>query len=176
MEENKLCQCCGKNHAARCYEEKKSSERKFYCLDCYSRLFLDGGNGDSLTTCPYCGTTFAEVKASKLVGCAHCYQSMWEGIFPLVEKMQGREAHNGKLPPVDGVYGGFDGEDYTPEYRAEAMKQARFQRQCRELEIIIEKLKAEEAYEEAKGYADKLSAMKNNAAIEEDFVWRTRRQ
>ncbi len=178
MEENKLCQCCGINHAARCYEDKKSGVTWFYCLECYAALFLEGGDGGeegSYENCPYCGTDLAEVKASKIVGCAHCYRVMWEGIFPMVERMQGKEAHAGRTPPIVGNLDTSGIEKAFPaEYRAQAMQRARFERQCRELEIIIDSLKAKGLFEEAKGYAEKLAVMKNNGAIEEDFVWRTR--
>ena len=94
----------------------------------------------------------------------------------MIYKMQGEKAHRGKTPPLDGDYGDpYDYEDTVgAEYRAKAIAQARYERQCRELTIIIEKLKAEGNFEDAKSYAEKLAAIKSRAAIEEDFVWRTR--
>ena len=59
-------------------------------------------------------------------------------------------------------------------FRAQAVALARFERQCNELEVIISKLKAENNFEDAKGYADKLSSMRSKSSIEEEFVWRTR--
>ncbi len=179
MEERKLCQCCKKNQAARTYEhaEEGKIKREFYCLECYSRLFLEAnGEESSLTSCPYCGMTLAEVKTGKLVGCAHCYDTMQAGIYPMIRKMQGGRAHTGKTPPLEGEYGDpYDFEDTVgAEYRAKAILQARFERQCQELEIIIKKLRAEKNFEDAKCYEEKLTSMKNRAAIEEDFVWRTR--
>ncbi len=180
MEEKRICQCCKKNHAARSYEvdKKKPELREFYCLECYSHLFLEENGGDegSLSSCPYCGMTLEEIKTGKLVGCAHCYQTMQTGLYPMIEKMQGGRAHRGKTPPLEGEFGDiYVGDNpFGKKYRAEAVAQARFERQCRELEIIIEKLKSEEDFEGAKSYADKLAVMKNRSAIEEDFVWRTR--
>ncbi len=149
-------------------------------MRCYARLFLDGGSGDeehAREICPYCGMSLSEVQAGKLVGCAHCYTTMQAGIFPMVEKMQGDKAHRGKTPPLEREYGDpYDFEDTVgEEYRAKAMEQARYERQCRELETIIEKLKAEGDFAGAKNYEEKLTAMGNRSAIEEDFVWRTRR-
>ncbi len=170
--EEKLCQCCKKNHAARSYENE-NGKRELYCLDCYSRLFLEGGSSEenSLSACPYCGTSLSEVKNSKLVGCAHCYRSMQAGLFPLVKKMQSGRAHTGKTPPVEGEYA----SPYVyGEYRARAVAQARYDRQTHELEIIIKRLHAEGRGEEASGYEEKLAAMKIRGTIEEDFVWRTR--
>lgn len=178
MEERKLCQCCKKRHIARTYTEKgKSGSLEFYCLDCYSRLFLDEVDfADGASVCPYCGMTAKEAQAGKLVGCAHCYQTMRSGVYPMIYKMQGERAHTGKTPPLDGDYAdGYDDENpLRVEYREKAVAQARYERQCRELTIIIAKLKAEKKFEDAKSYEEKLSAMRSRGAIEEDFVWRTR--
>ncbi len=175
--EDRLCQCCKKNHAARSFEGAKG-KRELYCLDCYSRLFLEGGSSEenSLGACPYCGTSLDEVKKSKLVGCAHCYSSMQTGLFPLVKKMQGGRAHTGKTPPLEGEYGSpYIGDDIMyGKYRAQAVAQTRYARQRRELEIIIDTLRSEGRGEEASGYEEKLAAMKIRGTIEEDFVWRTR--
>ena len=180
MEDRKLCQCCHKRHIARTHTEKGANSQtvEFYCLDCYSRLFLDEVNSavESAEICPYCGMTAKEAQAGKLVGCAHCYTAMQAAVYPMIYKMQGVRAHTGKTPPLEGDYGDpYDYEDTVgAEYRAKAVTQARYERQCRELSIIIDKLKAEGNFEDAKSYEEKLTAMKNRAAIEEDFVWRTR--
>ena len=178
MEGNRLCQHCQKRHAAKTYAEKIENQTvwSYYCLDCYSHIFLDEV-GESLSRCPYCGMTAEEVQKGKLVGCTHCYQSMQATLYPMIYNMQGQKAHRGKQPPLESEYGDpYDYEDTVgAEYRAKAMAQARYERQCRELEIIIAKLTAEERLEDVKGYREKLLAMKNRCAIEEDFVWRTRR-
>ena len=180
MEDKKLCQCCQKRHIVRTYTDKtkNGAQREFYCLDCYSRLFLDEADVtmESGQTCPYCGMTAKEAQAGKLVGCAHCYQTIGAAVYPMVYKMQGERAHKGKTPPLEGDYGDpYDYEDtVVAEYRDKAFAQARYERQCRELTIIIKKLKAEGNFEDAKSYEEKLTAMRNRAAVEEDFVWRTR--
>ncbi len=169
--EEKLCQHCKIRHAARSYADPKTPQkREFYCLECYSRLFIDEEGADE-PTCAFCGTTLAEAQKTKIVGCAHCYTTMQTGLTPMIRNMQGGRAHAGKTPPIEG----YSEPSSLGQYRQREIERARFERQCRELEIIIEKLKAEEKFEDAKGYAEKLAAMKNRLAIEEDFVWRTRR-
>lgn len=180
MEERKLCQCCKRRHVVKTHTEKGKNgiSVKFYCLDCYSRLFLDEVDlsAENTTICPYCGMSAKEAQAGKLVGCAHCYTALQSAVYPMIYKMQGERAHKGKTPPLDGFYGDvYDYEDaFGAEYRERAIAQARYERQCRELTIIIEKLKAENKFEDAKSYAEKLAAMKARGTIEEDFVWRTR--
>ena len=175
------CGHCGKNQAVKTYEEIKNGKKQveYYCLDCYHRLFLftDETEGDmDLTACPYCGTSLAEVKKSKLVGCAKCYKMLNGGMLPLIKKMQGEKAHTGKTPPLDGYDVNVDNGArlIADDFRKQAIALARFERQCNELEVIISKLKAENNYEDAKGYADKLSSMRSKSSIEEEFVWRTR--
>ncbi len=174
------CGHCGKNQAVKTYEEIKNGKKQveYYCLDCYHRLFLyaDETEGDfSLSACPYCGMTLAEVKKGKLVGCANCYKMMSVGTLPMIKKMQGEKAHRGKTPPLEGYDVNVGGAQATADgFRAQAVALARFERQCNELEVIIAKLKAENNYEDAKGYADKLSSMRSKSSIEEEFVWRTR--
>ncbi len=167
-----MCQHCKNKDAVRSYTDPKTpTKREFYCLECYEALFLSEEHGEELSACPYCGTALAEVQKSKLVGCAHCYTTMQEGVRPMILKMQGGRAHTGKTPSIEGYEKGY----VSAEFRRREIERARFERQCRELEMIIEKLKSEEKYEDAKGYAEKLAVMKNRSAIEEDFVWRTRR-
>ena len=174
------CCYCKQKEATKTYEQFKNGKRvvEYYCMDCYDRLFLAEENktdGGKLSVCPYCGITLREVTAGKLVGCAYCYTVMSEGVMPLVLKMQGERAHAGKTPPLEYGETQYGGEVYDETLRKKAVEKARFERQCNELEIIIAKLKAENNYEDAKGYADKLSSMRSNASIEEEFVWRTRR-
>lgn len=175
------CGYCGKNQAVKTYEEIKNGKKQveYYCLDCYHRLFLytDEGAGElSLSSCPYCGTSLAEVKKNKLVGCAKCYKMMNGGMLPMIKKMQGERTHRGKTPPLDGYDMRAEGGArlMADDFRKQAVALARFERQCNELEVIIAKLKAENNYEDAKGYADKLSSMRSKSTIEEEFVWRTR--
>ena len=171
------CGYCGKNEATKTYERIKDARRsvEYYCMDCYHKLFLDTDKAEgetSLSACPYCGMTIEEFRAGKIVGCAYCYRTMRAGILPTIVKMQGELSHTGKTPPLGD---GDMAEEPQGIFHAEATERARYQRQCNDLEIIIAKLKAENNYEDAKGYADKLSSMRSNTAIEEEFVWRTRR-
>ncbi len=123
---------------------------------------------EGLNKCPYCGTSLTEALKSGLVGCAHCYQEMWAGLFPLVKKMQGGRAHRGKTPPIEIA------EDLSSAYREKEVARARYLRQRTELQIIIKHLHAEGNHEDAQGYEEKLAAMEKSEKVEEDFVWRLR--
>ena len=176
------CGHCGKNQAVKTYEEIKNGKKtlEYYCLDCYHRLFLYAEEAEgvgALSACPYCGMSMSEVKKGNLVGCANCYKMMSGKMLPVIVKMQGEKAHRGKTPPLEGYEVNADmGTRFAVDaYHAQAVARARYERQCNELEVIIAKLKAEDDYEGARGYADKLSLMRSKSSIEEEFVWRTRR-
>ncbi len=174
------CSHCKKRQTAKTYETKKNGVvvREYYCLECYDRLFLDVKRSETNTAeCPYCGMAVQEIREKKLVGCAHCYDVLYGGVYPLIKKMQGERAHRGKTPPLDGDYGDpYDFDDVIgARYRAKAVERARFERQKTELETIIKKLEKEGNFEDKKSYEEKLTAMENSSTVEEDFVWRTRR-
>ena len=171
-----LCCHCKENQATKTYEQVKNGvlETLPYCFDCYQRLFInasDLSDGVALSVCPFCGTQAEEARKKKLVGCAYCYQTLYETLRVDIVKMQGEQAHCGKRPPVEGR---DPLKESTEEERRDLKRiaDAKYKRQCRELALIIEKLKKEKDFNAAKDYADKLSRMKSKAEIEEDFVWR----
>ena len=160
-----LCCNCKKNQAAKTYEQIKNGEKSttLYCLDCYERLFLyvkEAEGEKSLSACPYCGATKEEIVKSKLVGCGYCYKTLSDTVLPMVFSMQGAETHKGNCPPS----GEEDG--------CENYEQARFRRQCHELETVMEKLVAEKDFQGAKEYEEKLKRMQEKSEVEEEFVWR----
>ena len=160
------------------YEEIKGGKKTtvYYCLDCHRKLFLDVEfmrEDEAFSSCPYCGMTMEEFQKGKLVGCAHCYRTMRMGIMPSVLKMQGqKKAHCGKTPPLEMDDAFDDGFEFDAEFKTQKVAQTRYERQCNELNLIIKKLQDEGNFSEAKEYADKLSRMRSNATIEEEFVWR----
>ena len=175
------CCYCRNNEATKTYEQIKNNKKvvEYYCMDCYDKLFLGAelvDEASALSVCPKCGMTIEEFRAKKIVGCAYCYRSMRAGITPTIVKMQGEKSHRGKTPPIE--FGGefiTMGVEVPEEIRVQTIARDRFERQCNELEIIIAKLQKENNYEDAKSYADKLSSMRSNGKVEEEFVWRTRR-
>ena len=152
-----LCGHCKKNQATKTYEQIKKGNRSvaYYCLECYHKVFLDveiDGTGTSLSTCPYCGLTVAELKKRNLVGCANCYQMLESHLIPVITKMQGSEIHKGNVP-----------------YQTEKEK---MERRRLELAAIVEEYKLKKDYESARVYEERLVQLENG--VEEDYVWRNR--
>ena len=178
------CSYCNENEAVEIYKRVKNGveTEEHYCLQCYARLFLSAETEDGdRTVCPYCGMTLSEFRAGSIVGCANCYRTMYAGIFPALVRMQGEYAHVGKMPPLlpedEDV---LEKNQYASRlereaYRNASMKQARIERQCDEMEILSEYLRKQKDYEGSDGYEAKLAQMRSKSEVEEEFVWRTRR-
>ena len=84
--------------------------------------------------------------------------------------MQGKKTHKGKFPTLQTDTDNFNAT--FEEASEDEILKTRIERQSRELSLIIEKLIGEGNYKQAKDYADKLSQMKSENRIEEDFIWR----
>lgn len=177
------CCYCKENEAVETYKSTKDGTVAHYCMRCYARLFLSAKDvaqtGDG-SCCPYCGMTLAEYQARGVVGCASCYSALYAGIFSDLLQMQGERAHVGKTPPLlqndeQIVEANLYAAEYEKDlYRQAAMKQARRERQCAELEFLSERLRSRKDIEGAEGYEAKLSQLRDGSEVEEEFVWRTR--
>ncbi len=132
MEEKRICSLCRNNQVAHSYPSATNpDEVEYYCLECYPRLFLEGDEGKDLTECSHCGMLLSDVVKGKLVGCAHCYEEMWSGIFPLVEKMQGVRAYQGKNPNLSENISSEDDLLIDP-----IVEKVRHEKRCHELFVL----------------------------------------
>ena len=153
-----LCGNCKKNQATKTYEQIKQGKREvaYYCLECYHKLFIyaEETRDGEYSACPYCGTTATEVKRRKLVGCAHCYQTLQSVALEMVSSMQGGRAHKGKKP-----------------YETES---ERIMRRRGELREIQKKAQAEKDYDRARACETAISQLEEG--LEEEYVWQKRRR
>ena len=174
-----LCCKCRKNQAAKTYEQVKNGEKQteYYCLDCFERnfLYVEEEEGEKLlSSCPYCGVSGADILSKKLVGCGYCYRALASTVLPMVVRMQNTtRAHTGKKPPLgEEDLSVADASPPLYEYESKRREEARFKRQCHELEEVIGKLLSDGDFEGAKEYEEKLKRMKEKSVVEEEFVWR----
>lgn len=124
-----LCCVCKKNQAETICEKTtdEKTERRYYCSDCYRRLFESGKRRLSASTdvggekqtpqndvnnfnneesgaaakkarCPFCGTSVLDYESTRLLGCPECYRYLFDYIKDGVFLMQGGEPHSGKKP------------------------------------------------------------------------------
>ena len=144
-----LCVKCKKNPASRTYEQMRNGkvEYAYYCLKC-DEILRQTTYAD--TACSYCGTTLAQFKKTKLVGCAWCYQTLFAVISPVIERMQGGEMHRGKC--------------------AYKSPQERVRQRCEELSTLATRKYSEDDDEGAGVYEEKIDMLRKG--VEEDFVWK----
>jgi len=160
-----LCQC-GKNFATihiteivdgekqeihlceECAKEKKllfhAASSVFDLSDVLSGIIEAVGQKESdelnKITCPECGITFAEFRASGRFGCPNDYEAFRKGVDPLLERIHGTAQHRGKVAA-------------EPAARRQADKLV-------ELRAELKKAVAEEAYERAARIRDQIYALK----------------
>lgn len=176
------CCYCNKNEAVKSYASTKkgASERAFYCLACYEKLFLcvkETEGERSLSVCPYCGTSVEEFFTSKLVGCPHCYQTLQESIHAATVQMQGGVCgHRGKKPLLSDEgemllsKECFATEEERENFRLRLVKSEKFMRQQRELESLVKYLGAVNSQRERE-YKEKLDRMLKTGEVEDEIVW-----
>ncbi len=146
-----LCAKCKKNQATKTYELIKNGKKEtaYYCLQCYHKDFVCVETEETLSACPYCGTTASYFKRTGLVGCANCYQTLAHAVYPTVTKMQGGERHRGK-----SAY-----EDYAE----------RIERRCNELDIMANKYYLENDDKSAAVYEEQIDALRERKG--EQAIW-----
>ncbi|MEA1965375.1 MAG: UvrB/UvrC motif-containing protein [Candidatus Aerophobetes bacterium] len=48
--------------------------------------------------CPICGLSYKDIKERGKIGCGSCYQTFEKYLTPLLERIQGKIYHSGKIP------------------------------------------------------------------------------
>ncbi len=115
-----LCQICKKNEATTHIKSIVNGEFTQYhmCMECaneagYNNLFsstsLDFNSflGSFLNTglpprsnatmCQKCGVSFSDIARTGKMGCANCYDTFYEELYPSIKKMHGNTKHVGKI-------------------------------------------------------------------------------
>jgi len=129
----------------------------------YGKLFSDFGFGiDSMLTslfgqdflsenllsehterCEMCGSSLNEIRKSGNVGCSHCYETFRQQLIPLIQRIHGKTAHNGKIPQSAGQ-----------EITAKA--------KISELEAQLKKAIDAQEFEKAAALRDQINSLKNS--------------
>ena len=164
-----LCQNCGKNEATTHIKQIINGDmaESHLCADCaahlgYSDVFsgfglnlseLFGGFlGDMLPAaapgrvqrCARCGSSFEEIARSGMVGCADCYSTFYDRLLPSIQRIHGKIKHSGKI--------GAAMPAAAPQEETKEEKRAKLQAQ-------MEKVIADQAFEEAAKLRDAIRAL-----------------
>lgn len=116
-----ICESCGKNPATTHVKTIIDGELSEYslCAQCAQKLgygslltglgcsfgsLLGGFFGDSdyeeesVIRCKCCGSSFDDIARSGKVGCAECYHTFSDRLYPLIQRLHGAAKHRGKVP------------------------------------------------------------------------------
>ena len=133
-----LCQNCQKNEATTHIKRIVNGEttQAHLCADCakslgYDSMFTDfsfnfpdmlssffndtalASIGAHTLRCEKCGSSFNDIVRSGRIGCADCYETFYDKLLPLLERVHGKTNHVGKIP------NGFEVEEIKEEEKSE---------------------------------------------------------
>lgn len=174
-----LCQNCQKNEATTHIKRIVNGEttQAHLCSDCakslgYDSMFSDFNfgfsdmlssffNDTALATlgarqlhCEKCGSSFNDIVSSGRIGCADCYETFYDKLLPLLERIHGKTNHVGKIP------NGFEVEEIKEEKTPEKS----------ELETLKEELDEavkQQNYEQAAVLRDKIKELEGEGNKDE---------
>ena len=98
--------------------------------------------------CPSCGMSYRDFEQTGKIGCADCYKTFRHQLEPLLRRIHGSSVHRGKIPHRSGS---------TLELK-------------HEIEMLNQNLQecvAQEEYEKAAEYRDKIRALKKELDLRE---------
>ena len=94
--------------------------------------------GEKAVRCSVCGATFSDIAKTGKVGCAECYKTFNKELLPYLKRVHGSTKHSGKIP------------NRTPLTAKNTVETAD------SLRLELNRLVAEERYEEAAVVRDKI--------------------
>ncbi len=92
--EMNLCETCAEIHEQPVMDEALSFEQ-------FLSGFMETGKGSpstSVVACPGCGMSLKDFKGHSKVGCAQCYSTFEDYLYPVVKRIHGTVHHTGKVP------------------------------------------------------------------------------
>jgi len=102
---------------------------------------------DTDVSCKKCGMTLREFKEKGLLGCSECYENFSSTVYPVINRVQGKIEHVGKIPKKCG-------KDIIEKKRMDTLKQE------------LQKSIALEEYEKAAEIRDKIRKINNEGSEE----------
>ncbi|MDO4460439.1 MAG: UvrB/UvrC motif-containing protein [Clostridia bacterium] len=113
-----ICQRCNKNIATTHIKQVVNGKKHeiYLCGNCAAEIgygnylsqpnfndifgsFLSSANKVPVTrSCPMCGSTFEEITKHGQVGCMQCYDTFFDKLLPMIQRIHGTSYHKGKKP------------------------------------------------------------------------------
>lgn len=102
---------------------------------------------EAQAVCPDCGYTTADFRKTGRLGCATCYETFQSLVYPVLEEMHAGTLHKGKVPKV-------------------ALLRQSNKMELKNLKDALNRAVAEEAYEEAAKFRDRIKLIEEAEKME----------
>ena len=135
-----LCESCAQKKGV-------TDPEGFSLADLMSKAPLTPVSGEAQLLCPSCGQESADFRRTGRLGCSDCYEVFRLLVFPVLEDMHAGTAHKGKVPTV-------------------ALTRQSSQMQLKNLLGSLARAVAEEAYEDAAKFRDRIKVIKEAVELE----------
>lgn len=150
--EKNLCQKCA---AAYGNFVNASKPQRDVSMDDFLKGIFSSANknrsanaGQTELICPSCGMSYRDFEQMGKIGCADCYKTFRHQLEPLLRRIHGSSVHRGKIPHRSGN---------TLELKHEIGR----------LNQNLQECVAQEEYEKAAEYRDKIRALKKELNLRE---------
>lgn len=71
---------------------------QFNFSDILGSLFDQKPLADAEVRCKGCGASFSDITKSGKVGCMECYETFYDKLIPMIQRIHGTTVHKGKTP------------------------------------------------------------------------------
>lgn len=135
-----LCQNCNKNIATTHFSSAINGVvvEKHLCSKCAMASMQSKLHPKR---CEYCGFSYNDIVQSGKCGCSKCYDVFFDALLPYLKKLHGSTEHRGKTPTA----------------------KSKSQNDIDSLHMLLNRLIAEERYEDAAVVRDKIKALEEKA-------------
>lgn len=150
--EKNLCQKCAAAYGN--FINASKPQRDVSMDDFLKGIFSSANKNRSAGTsqteliCPSCGMSYSDFEQTGKIGCADCYKTFRHQLEPLLRRIHGSSVHRGKIPHRSGS---------TLELKHEIGV----------LNKNLQECVAQEEYEKAAEYRDKIRALKKELNLRE---------
>ena len=141
-----LCKLCAERYGSFIAQENKDDSVNDFLKGIFSNAKeAEQNTQEPAAHCPACGMSLGVFLRSGKIGCSECYKSFHDQLEPLIRRIHGSSTHNGKIPHRTGGL-------------------LELKNNVKRLRSALETCVANEEYEKAAEYRDRIRALEKQLA------------
>ena len=141
-----LCKLCAERYGSFIAQENKDDSVNDFLKGIFSNAKeAEQNTQEPAAHCPACGMSLGDFLRSGKIGCSECYKSFHDQLEPLIRRIHGSSTHNGKIPHRTGGL-------------------LELKNNVKRLRSALETCVANEEYEKAAEYRDRIRALEKQLA------------